>query len=182
MRLFLAIKIPEEIRYEISHLPPSIKGVKRVPDTNRHITILFLGEKNESEYHRIIEVLHDISFKQFDLKINNTGIFKQRSKVTILWAGIQQSEELHHLYQQLKYQLNNNISLAFDKKKFTPHITLGRAKSNVKDKDLIPFLSSGLFNIPNFKVKSFSLYSSILQPEGAVYTEEVTFNLEPLDE
>lgn len=182
MRLFIAIEIPEKIKLELSYLPPQIIGVKRVPDENRHITLLFLGEQNEQDYHLIINSLHQISCKEFYLKICNTGIFKQRKKVSTLWAGIEKNHNLELLHLEIKKVLENNLNLSFDKKNFTPHITLGRAKSNLREIDLIPFLSTGIFDLPKIKIDSFSLFSSSLHPEGAIYTEEETFYLESINE
>lgn len=182
MRLFIAIKLPNDQILELTHLPPSIRGVKRVPDNNRHLTLLFLGEKNESEYHEIINALYNITMSPFSIRISNNGIFKNRGKGSILWAGIEQNDNLIRLYNLIKNTLSQNINLQLDKKNFTPHITLGRTKSNVKESDLIPFLSSGLYNLKPFIIDSFSLFSSNLQPEGAIYTEEEIFYLEPLNE
>ncbi len=177
MRLFLAIKIPDDILSELSYLPPLINGVKRVPDYNRHLTLLFLGEKYEQDYHQIINSLNQIKHKQFLIKICNTGIFKHRKKVSTLWAGVEKNNDLESLYKAIINILKNDLNFIPDKKNYTPHITLGKAKPNLKESDLVPFLSSGLYNLPLFKIESFSLFSSLLTPEGAIYTEEEKFYL-----
>lgn len=182
MRLFIAIKIPDNQLYELSHLPPSTRGIKRVPDNNRHLTLQFLGEQNEQSYHEIIETLSNINFTQFSLKICNTGFFNHKGKGLVLWAGIEQNENLESLQRTISNILKEQLNLIPDKKNYKPHITLGRTKSRIKEKDLIPFLSSGLYDNTPFIVKSFSLFSSQLNPEGAIYSEEETFFLEPSDE
>ena len=176
MRCFIAIELNKEIQ---SALLKAIKILKEKDDKVRwakpsgiHLTLKFLG-KIKSEFIPKIESVLKKTAKNhapFSLCIKGIGTFPLRSqKPRIIWAGIKENESLVSFQEELD---KNLIELGFtgEKRKFQPHLTLGRIKSYLHINNL-------LSKIPNYQefefgkkeVSKIILYESILNPSGVKY-------------
>ena len=71
-------------------------------------------------------------FKPFNINIKNTGIFGSSYNPKVIWFGIEKSEILENLAENLLKNLDENGFLR-DRQNFVPHLTIGRIK-NVQDK------------------------------------------------
>ncbi len=173
MRLFTAITLPSEIRDSILNIPsPGIKGIKWLKKEQLHLTLFFLGEVNEHTYKKVKQTLTGIKFSPFTLRVKGVDIFASKRKLRIIWAGIDNPEPVIDIQEEISSRL---LDLGFEQehKRFTPHITIGRAKMRVKPETAGNFLAmNSLFQTDQFKVDSFELMSSRLKPEGAEYSIE----------
>lgn len=128
MRLFIAINFNNETRSRLLTLRDEIRsksqrGRATLPE-NLHLTLVFLGECDDKQADVIKSVLDTVSSEPVDIKIDCVGRFK-RDSGDIWWAGLQESKTLIILHGDLTEKL---IATGFslDKRKFNPHITLGR--------------------------------------------------------
>ena len=169
-RTFFAIKIP--LTKNISEIYQQIKvgledeKVKWVEEQNLHITILFLGDTDENDIEIICDEL-SLRLKEFNsllLKLTGTGVFKNVYNPKAIWLGIEESENLKELYEDI---VNAIASKGFEiqKKDFKPHITIGRTKL-IKNKHNFKKLieSSKEKEIDQIKINEVYFYeSSILR-------------------
>lgn len=171
MRLFLAIKIPNELKEKIrekylKRIPGELKTVEK---ENLHITMLFLGEKTEKEFEEIKKSLQKIEFTEFKASTSGIGYFSSK----VLWAGIEKgSKELSGLSSVI-----SNIQKP--DKKFHAHITIARNK-RMDEKEFFKLAEKlGKEKLEeNFNVNSIVLMKSTLTDEGVFYEEvsERTFS------
>ncbi|MCX7795098.1 MAG: RNA 2',3'-cyclic phosphodiesterase [bacterium] len=166
MRVFIAVELPEEIKEElyklVSFLKQSISDVKWVEKENFHITIRFIGEVEEDGILKLEKILDDIrdKFPPFRVEIKGIGNFPH-----VLWVGIGEgSDTLKNIAYAIEGSLLREGFQPADKL-FSPHITLGRIKKNIKkipkDKEFGPY---------SFIVDSITLMQSQLFSIGPVYT------------
>ena len=93
--------------------------------TNIHITLSFLGEQNERDVNKIIEIMDGIDFKEFIVKINKMTNLKD-----MIILEISKDKELMELQKTLTNKLKEN-GFKVDEKEYYPHITLIR-ENNIK--------------------------------------------------
>ena len=128
MRLFIAINFECGTRGRLVALRDELSGRSargRFSLTdNLHLTLAFLGECSEGQASAAKAAMDAISFEAFDLTIEGIGRFK-RDGGDIWWAGVKKSKGLMELQGDLTDRLLA-AGFTLDKRKYSPHITLGR--------------------------------------------------------
>jgi 2'-5' RNA ligase len=127
-RLFIAIIFNSDTQYNLLALRDELRSFSKrgnytVPE-NLHLTLVFLGECDAKQATDIKEVMDAITFAPFDLMIERIGRFK-RNDGDLWWAGVRESKKLMDLQQKLTDRLLAK-GFKFDKRQYSPHITLGR--------------------------------------------------------
>ncbi|MBN2423182.1 RNA 2',3'-cyclic phosphodiesterase [Candidatus Woesearchaeota archaeon] len=167
MRFFIAIDVSGEVE-------DYLKGIQRlfVSDKTQlkltqsyHLTLKFLGELNSPE--QIIKKVSGIRFNEFELELENIGVFPNRDYVKVIWVGLKQNDSLIKLQKDITQKLSE-----FKKdKKFYPHITLARVKNILNKTDFVAALNAIRIRNLKFNVNKFILYRSTLTQAGPVYAK-----------
>ncbi|TDJ07367.1 MAG: RNA 2',3'-cyclic phosphodiesterase [Deltaproteobacteria bacterium] len=172
IRIFIAIDLPEDIKGSLTSLRSKIKCANWVKREQMHLTLTFIGEVSEFKLREITEVLNQISFHPFSLKLYGVGHFAQK----VFWAGINPNEDLGLLKDEIDQKLLG-IGIQLENKSYKPHIALARLKGSKAD-DLAKLLEQfSLFESREIKVDKFILFSSTLTPKGAIHSVESEFIL-----
>ena len=177
IRCFIAIQIPKLIILEIEDYINNLKKIspqiRWVNAKGIHLTLKFLGEIKPDLVHEIKNNLLPIKnvVEKFKLTVNPAGCFPNENRPRVIWLGISQDKNnsLICLHQWIEEKL---IPLGFEKEKrrFSPHLTLGRVKTPSNFKDIFNYLKEHPFPEHSFIVKDIILMRSKLLPTGAEYT------------
>lgn len=130
MRVFYAIEFEEDIKEYIYEKVLALKGKSIKGNFGRkeniHLTLKFIGEVEIEKVKGLSNVLDNIATgkKIFSLVMNQVGQF-DRGQNAIIWIGIEESESLQNLHASLDNELSK-LGYEKERKKFVPHITLGR--------------------------------------------------------
>ena len=138
---------------------------------NFHVTVTFLGERNESELPALEEALKSVcsQYTPFDLKIEDIGAFPSEDQGRVLWLGVQNKKYLGQLKEALDQELTNkNLLDNKDDRVFSPHLTIGRFRNPHSAKDLISPLKRKSFG--KLHVQEVVLYESKLHGAYPTYT------------
>ena len=161
MRLFVGLKPPEKFRTALSVLQSRLQSAgveaRYLDPANLHMTLAFIGEWPENVSRLLPKVK-----RPFSLNLSHVGAFQQAK---VIWAGVDASEELNLLAEQVRNRLAE-AAVPFDPKPFVPHITLGR-------KPVIPpgfSLSEILIPQALMTVDDVYLYRSDREDTGMVYS------------
>jgi len=165
MRLFIAINFNNDTKARLLGLRDKLKEKAVKGDfslaENMHLTLVFLGECDTKQAAVIKSVMDEVNFKPFEAAIGRVGRFR-RDGGDVWWAGVQESEPLLELQRELTDKL---AAKGFDieKRKYSPHITLGRRVTA----DVLPE------NIEAFgeRICAFELMKSERVNGRMVYTE-----------
>ena len=160
MRLFIAIKFNSEIKNALLSMQEQLKranirGNYTKPE-NLHLTLAFIGEYGDPDY--VLETLEQVKFKPFELALDCVGSFGK-----LWWAGLSASVELHNTAAQIRHLLADS-DIPFDKKKFSPHITLIREPSK-------PNMPAIEVPAASMTVSEIALMRSERGRNGMIYTE-----------
>jgi len=171
MRLFIAIQLNDEMKDALVKMQNAMKrqGVTGnfTRRENLHLTLAFIGEYSDPEDVR--EVMEQVEFDAFALTLDGVGAFGN-----LWWAGIGSEGEtdgtdaLKSVAKRLRRALSD-AGIPFDRKKFSPHITLVRKAQSIDGR--IP--SGVLENVPeaDMIVDRISLMRSDRGKHGMIYTE-----------
>ncbi|MBO4920815.1 MAG: RNA 2',3'-cyclic phosphodiesterase [Lachnospiraceae bacterium] len=162
MRLFIAIKLDDNMVASLSEYlddmrAAGVRGNFTKPE-NIHITLAFIGEYGNPQ--DVLDVMEKVDFCPFKISLDRTGDFGE-----LFWAGIADNPELINYVKRLRKGLAD-AGIPFDRKKFSPHITLVRKpvyKSWYPDK-----APKG-----SMTVDRISLMKSERGKNGMIYTEIV---------
>ena len=122
MRLFIAVNLNDEMKDALIDIQDTMRtyGVrgKDTPPENMHLTLAFIGEYDDPE--RVKEVVESIEIRPFEMKLKGIGAFRD-----LWWVGTENSAPLMAISRRLRRTLAE-ADIPFDKKKFSPHITIIR--------------------------------------------------------
>jgi RNA 2',3'-cyclic 3'-phosphodiesterase len=173
-RLFIAINIPEDIKHNIFSFANDLLGKNKymriVPASNIHVTLKFLGNIGIERIEKIDRVLRETAggFVEFRYKISEKiNAFPGPKNARVIFMGIDTGgDKISRIYNKLEDNLNR-IKIDREKRKFFPHVTIARVKSNKDIRQLIEtdkvFLD-GVLDCPEL-----TLFESKLRPSGAEY-------------
>ena len=163
MRLFLAIQLNDEIRNALIDVQSAWKrrGVigNYTSVENLHLTLAFIGDYPEP--YDVLEALDGLDFSPVTLRLEGIGSFGD-----LWWAGLSDSPGLEAIVRHIRHRLSE-AEIPFDRKKFSPHITLIRKASRNGRKDLPPV------SLPSAMMEAdrISLMRSDRGKNGMIYTE-----------
>ena len=104
-RLFVGLKIPEDIREELLSLCSGLENVRWVKKENFHITLQFIGEVQKSYLDDLVQSLSEIRFSQFDLTLNGINFFNSTRLIRSIWIGIREKENLMRLHSKINISI-----------------------------------------------------------------------------
>ena len=185
LRTFIAIPVPTRVRDYLIDQMGSLKRqavrdrIRWVGPEGLHLTLLFLGdtspehpEQYRSELSNRLEAL-----TPFDLELGDTGTFPHANRPRVFWIGLESSSTT---LVQLKQSLDTFFGerdYAIEKRRFHPHITLGRVKYISPQSNLVHTLLALDTKRLRFAVQEVVWYQSILHRSGAEYRELQKFTL-----
>ena len=159
MRLFIAIPLDGEmLRAALSvQREFSRRGVRGnyTPAENMHLTLAFIGEYPDADL--VLDALSTVSFTPFDITLEGIGCFGD-----LWWVGLKESIPLMSVVRRIRRALAES-EIPFDRKRFSPHITLIRKASGKMP---------GIQVQPvTMTVSTISLMRSDRGRNGMIYTE-----------
>ncbi|PSL31103.1 2'-5' RNA ligase [Planomicrobium soli] len=171
---FIGIKIPAEVagKLDAARQEWNLTSHKRYTSpVDMHITLLFIGNDPNSEIKAAAEALKEVAHAAFKLTINGVKAFGNPLTPRIIYASIEESEELAALQQSVRQTLQP-FHLNPDTKPFVPHITLaGKWKGGP------PIKQSLSLGPVTFQVTEFSVFQ--IEPQQVPrYIPIQTYQLE----
>ena len=159
MRLFIAVNLSPEMKNALTDAQRMMydRGVRGrfTPEENLHLTLAFIGEYPSAD--AVMDALASVTFTPFELRLDGVGRFGD-----LWWAGLRESAALTAVVRRVRRALAEH-AIPFDRKRFTPHITLLRKAS--RDAASIQIAPAAM------TVRAVSLMSSRRGRSGMIYTE-----------
>lgn len=159
MRLFLAIYLSQPMKDALVTVQNAMcdHGVRGnyTPEENLHLTIAFIGDYPEPE--TVMDALSSVSFFPIPITLEGVGAFGD-----LWWAGLRETPALTAVVRRVRRALAEN-DIPFDRKRFSPHITLLRqAKGEMPGITIEPC---------SMEADTISLMRSERGKNGMIYTE-----------
>ena len=159
MRLFLAINLSRPMKDALVEAQKTMydHGVRGnyTPEENLHLTLAFIGNYPEPE--TVMDALSSVSFFPIQITLDGIGAFGD-----LWWAGLRETPALTAVVRRVRRALAEN-DIPFDRKRFSPHITLlRRAKGEMPGIAIEPC---------SMEADAISIMRSERGKNGMIYTE-----------
>ncbi|MDR1042658.1 MAG: RNA 2',3'-cyclic phosphodiesterase [Clostridiales Family XIII bacterium] len=130
MRLFIAINFSEEIKDALCETIADLRDASRrgryTHRDNLHLTLVFIGESDRVD--DVMDVMEDACDDAFTepirIALADAGVFRRKGG-DVHWIGVERSPELKKLAERIASGLRRE-GFDIERRKFTPHITIGR--------------------------------------------------------
>ena len=168
MRLFIAIQLNDEMK-DVLHDMQSYMRSREVRGNytkreNLHMTLAFIGDFDDPDI--VLDAIERANLRPFDIALSGTGSFR-----SLWWAGMEGGMALRSFARRLRRELDN-AGIPYDRKKFSPHITLIR-KPECCGPDTEQEILAALNDTKEIRmtVDHASLMRSDRGEHGMIYTE-----------
>jgi RNA 2',3'-cyclic 3'-phosphodiesterase len=177
MRLFVALDMPWSVREQLAALSGTgIPGARWVPPENYHLTLRFIGDIPGHVARDVDDALLAIRARGFHLTLTGMGTFAKGGVSNALWVGVERTPSLEHLRNKIETALQR-CGLEPERRRFQPHVTLARLDNPAEGKVAAFVQAHNLFRAEPIAVEHFTLFSSLLNKDHALYTPEAEYEL-----
>lgn len=172
LRLFTGIPLTRSVRDHVVSIVESLsevlEGVRWVPPENLHVTLKFLGPCDTKHIPDIVSAMRKASERlPISLKVGGVGGFPSQGSARVIWVGASDEQQrLEGVFAEIEKGAAK-CGFPREKRRFRPHITIGRSKRGVRLPAELPASAEGLAAL---EVVEVALFSSELGPGGARYT------------
>jgi len=178
VRTFLAIDLGEKVRDRMVSLQEDLAieapDVNWVEPKNMHLTLLFLGEVDQREVLDICRAAQGAvsAVPSFVISVEGAGCFPNPRRPRILWVGIGKGlPEVCEVHDAIETPLLDLGCYRREGRAYTPHVTLGRNRSEGPDDALVKALAKHkTWSAGETVVREVLVMSSELTSSGPLYT------------
>lgn len=174
MRCFVALDLPAPVRQHLANVTAPLRArfdVKWVPPDQMHATLVFAGELADDAVDDLKNAVDTVPLPPLSLHLRDLGHFPPRGVPRVLWAGLHGDVDAVVTLQAELAARAERLGVPRDRRGFTPHVTLGRVRSNFGAFALVDELARASYQlkVKPFVPTSLTLYASELLPDGPVY-------------
>jgi 2'-5' RNA ligase len=176
IRAFFAVELPASVKDGLgrvsAELARSGADVRWIPAENLHLTLKFLGEIEPERLGAVREAVQAAvaSLPRFEWRPGGIGAFPSAVAPAIVWAG---AEEGAGRLVALASSVEDAVAsacVARDARPFSPHVTIGRARSGAGRLRLAAALAAARYRSEAaVETERVTLFRSRLGAAGAVY-------------
>jgi RNA 2',3'-cyclic 3'-phosphodiesterase len=174
MRVFLAVELPHAIRATLTSGLDALKrsglSARWVRAEGVHLTLKFLGELPEATVaelgRRVTEAM--LPLGAVEVQLGGAGFFPTEHRARVAWIGGRASGM--DVWAAALDEVAGDLGVAREERPFAVHLTLARLDHPWPPQVVERFKGEvGRWPLPAFVAREVTLFSSDLQPGGAVY-------------
>ncbi|HBG22630.1 MAG TPA: RNA 2',3'-cyclic phosphodiesterase [Peptococcaceae bacterium] len=182
-RSFIAVLLPSELKRDIYQFTAPLRqsplSIKWVEEENYHLTMKFLGSCSAIEINKASNFLRDLTAerKPFKLQCGEVMVFPNWHRPRVISLSLTgDTEILKNLWYEIEIGLASKGFPEEKRKRFNPHITLGRLRS--ENSELRKMIEGKACPVTgkNILVWDIRLMASKLTPQGPQYTTIESFS------
>jgi 2'-5' RNA ligase len=183
MRLFIASTFPEDVLRDlndrVTRLRPRLPAASWVRSEAQHLTFAFLGEQPESLIDTLAARLEPAlaAIPRFETRLRACGFFPNPRRARVGWVGVEPEPAYVSVASAVRTAVKAS-GVALDGAEFKAHLTLMRIKDPWPPASIELFTQSLRdYASQPFPLQDVTLFSSQLNPKGAIHTPLRTFAL-----
>ncbi|MDI6781253.1 MAG: RNA 2',3'-cyclic phosphodiesterase [bacterium] len=176
VRTFIALLINDELKNRLKQIQEKLRlanaDVKWIAPEEMHLTLKFLGNTGISQIDDIFKAVSEVAgnFPPILISLSSVGAFPCVNCPQIIWVGIDEGKEI---ICEINHCLENKLAmLGFkkEKKRFNPHLTVGRVKGLKGFTELTKRIVSVETPVERMLVSDIHIMKSQLTPQGAIHS------------
>jgi len=176
IRTFVCIEIPDSIKQKMEDLENRLRRIDAqvswVKPSNVHLTLKFLGGVAADMIEAVSAAVERSAraTTTFELEVQGTGCFPSPRSPRVFWVGLGSlPDALVQLYTSLEQELAR-LGFEREKRRFAPHLTIGRLRTPRNGAELAQKLIDIGFESEKFVAREVVVMRSQLKPTGSIYT------------
>lgn len=176
MRLFIATHFPEavlrDLNETVARVRPRLPAAAWVKQEVQHLTFAFLGEQHESLIDKLSPSLESAlaAIPKIEASLHGCGMFPNARHARVGWIGLDPEAPFAAIARVVR-DIVTRAGVELDRADFRPHLTLMRMRDPWPPASIDLFQRSLRdFSSEPFAVDAVTLFSSTLNPNGAVHT------------
>lgn len=172
-RIFVSVPVAAPVRSAMSGLRRHhVSSLRWVAEHQYHITLKFLGEIPEPHVQLVRSAVEQAAAAVGDgrirLSARGVGAFPDVRRARIVWVGVSGEADRLRTVQRAVEERLTAAGFAPDGRRFTPHITVARARQPVSLPPELVTYESHVFGA--WEVDGIDIIESRLTPTGPHYT------------
>lgn len=182
-RLFIAFDTPPVVLPLMTAARDRLRAirsdVKWEPDDKLHCTLKFLGDTPPDRMDAVSGAFAAVAraTEAPMATYEGLGCFPNMREPRIVWAGIRDPEHTIAALATAVDVAAEGCGFERERRRFHPHVTLGRVKGQRGLRELLATLETITFVCPPVQIQEIVLVRSELRPTGSVYTVAARFPL-----
>ncbi|HEY2093553.1 MAG TPA: RNA 2',3'-cyclic phosphodiesterase [Thermoanaerobaculia bacterium] len=176
MRLFIATTFPRDVLADvndrIARVRSKLAAASWVRPETQHLTFAFLGDQDDSLVDALAPRVEErlVSAKKFEARLNGSGFFPNPRHARVAWVGVTPPEAFIGVADGVRAAVKD-AGVELDNAEFKPHLTLCRIRDRWPPACVEAFNGALRdYESAPFTVDRVTLFSSRLDPSGAVHT------------
>jgi RNA 2',3'-cyclic 3'-phosphodiesterase len=178
IRAFLALPLPDALADRLVPVQAALRLPRPVPVQDFHVTLAFLGEQREDLLAEAHEALSALRLPAPMLALDGLGSFGGGARPEGVHAVIRPDPVLERMQAKVVQALRG-IGIAFEKRRFLPHVTLSRGRIDDPAALAQRMAALGALASAPLPAREMVLYRSRLRPEGPLYDALAEYPLGP---
>ncbi|WP_408096589.1 RNA 2',3'-cyclic phosphodiesterase [Peredibacter sp. HCB2-198] len=178
MKLFLSLDV-SELKLDLKKLKVNLSKGKNfdfqwLPEEQRQIPLVSLGEVDEESFQRIEPSLHSVAkqTRAFKLKFEGMSAYPDTKEARLLWVGVQNSKEVRALYEKMVAALELH-----PEKEFKPYLPVVRLRNHREVSDILSPHKNTDFG--KFTITRLVVYEMTLGGAFPLYKKRGEYPLNP---
>ena len=179
MRLFIGVEIDERVRAAAAAIADALArqlgsrlDARWIPRLNLHITLVFIGEVEDSRRAEIIRTMdRPFAMRSFEIHVGGLGAFPSSGPPRVLWMGIGAGAgSLIELHGEVAERLAV-LGIPREPRPYSPHLTIARIRAvHRRDYAVVrTMLRDVAAEAGTCRVHHVTVFRSRLSPKGADY-------------
>jgi 2'-5' RNA ligase len=176
VRLFIATTFPQDVLADVNarvaRVKPKLAAASWVRPEAQHLTFAFLGEQPDDLVDTLTPLVEKriAGAKKFEGRLRGCGFFPNPRHARVAWVGVEPPEAFRSVADGVREAVKD-AGVKLDGADFKPHLTLCRIR-DVWPPACIETFNGALRDYASapFTVDRLTLFSSRLNPSGAVHT------------
>src|SRR5262249_49707793 len=159
----------EDLENRLRRIDAQVSWVK---PSNVHLTLKFLGGVAADMIEAVSAAVERSAraTTTFELEVQGTGCFPSPRSPRVFWVGLGTlPDALVQLYTSLEQELAR-LGFEREKRRFAPHLTIGRLRTPRNGAELAQKLIDIGFESEKFVAREVVVMRSQLKPTGSIYT------------
>ncbi len=176
IRTFISIPISDDLKNELKQIQENLKSagadVKWIVPEGMHLTLKFLGDVKVSQINGICKAVSETTgnFLPFPISFSSVGAFPNVNCPQIIWVGIGEGKEI---ICEMNHKIEDRLAIIGfkkEKKKFNPHLTIGRMRGLKGFAELTKRIISIETPVERMMVSDIHVMKSQLTTQGAIHS------------
>ena len=177
LRTFIAVELPVAVRQAAVRLIEELQGtqanVKWVDEMQLHWTLKFLGEVSSRDIPGVCQAMIKAaaSVPAFEVNVGGAGAFPKADRPRTVWLGASDGvDSFVALHDELEKRLEP-MGFRSERRRFQPHITLGRVRRSPFGVDELGglILEQANYEVGSMRVDEVVAFTSQLERSGPTY-------------